>query len=175
MTVRACDLSGRTCVVTGAGSGLGAATVDVFAREGASVFAVDRDFSWQPDPEVSVEQVIADVTDTAAAASLAARLANVDVIACFAAISVGGKLEDLTDDLWRKVFDVNVLGTTRWITAFLPQLRASGRGSIITVASQLAIAGGRGNPSYLASKGAILSLTRCLALVHPPGLEPGTH
>ena len=162
------DLLGRTCIVTGAGSGLGAATAKIFAQERARVFAVDRDFSWRPENKAEIEQIVADVGDVSAPAELAARLTHVDVVACFAAISVGGTLEDLTDEAWRQVLEVNVLGTARWIAPFLPQLRASGRASIITVASQLAIVGGHGNPSYLASKGAILSLTRCLAMDYAP-------
>lgn len=168
MTKERGDLLGRTCIVTGAGSGLGAATAETFAQEGAKVFAVDRDFSWRPANKAAIEQIPADVGDASAPAALATRLTHVDVVACFAAVSVGGMLENLTDEDWRQVLEVNVLGTARWITPFLPQLRASARASIITVASQLAIVGGRGNPSYLASKGAILSLTRCLAMDYAP-------
>ena len=158
------DLSGRTCIVTGAGSGLGAATAAVFAAAGAHVLAIDRSFDPHLCDIEGIETIVADVTDAEAPQRLAARLGRADVVACFAAISIGGSLETVADESWTQIYNVNVVGTVRWIRSFLPLMRASKRGSIITVASQLALAGGRNNPSYIASKGAIVSLTRCMAL-----------
>lgn len=158
------DLSGMTCIVTGAGSGLGAATAVAFAAAGGKVLAVDRSFDARLADIDGVEAVEADVTDAGASQRIAASLDRADVVACFAAISTGGSLEAVTDEDWARIYDVNVIGTVRWIRPFLPLMRAAKRGSIITVASQLALSGGRNNPSYIASKGAIVSLTRCMAL-----------
>jgi NAD(P)-dependent dehydrogenase (short-subunit alcohol dehydrogenase family) len=66
--------------------------------------------------------------------------------------------------VWDRTFRVNVRGTFLWIRAVLPPMIERRRGSIVTVASQLAIAGGRGNVSYIAGKGAVISLTRTVAL-----------
>ncbi len=164
MSEQGTDLLDRTCIVTGAGGGLGAATAMTFAAAGARVIAVDQAF----DPEIvsdgRIERVEADVTDPAVPERLAASLDEAGVVACFAGISIGGGLEAIADDIWAKVYDVNVISTVRWIRPFIPLMRAARRGSIITVASQLAVAGGKGNPSYIASKGALIALTRCMAL-----------
>ncbi|HEY0121824.1 MAG TPA: SDR family oxidoreductase [Rhizobium sp.] len=158
------DLSGMTCIVTGAGSGLGAATAAAFAAASGKVLAIDRSFDTGLADIGGIEAVEADVTDASTPQHIAAGLDRADVIACFAAISIGGSLEAVTDEAWARIYDVNVIGTVRWIRPFLPLMRAAKRGSIITVASQLALSGGRNNPSYIASKGAIISLTRCMAL-----------
>jgi NAD(P)-dependent dehydrogenase (short-subunit alcohol dehydrogenase family) len=158
------DLSGRTCIVTGAGSGIGAVTASVFAAAGARVLAVDFAFDDKLPDEEGIERVLADVTDPDAPQRLADSLDRADAIACFAGISIGGSLQTTSDDIWTKVYDVNVIGTVRWIRPFIPLMRAARCGSIITVASQLALSGGRGNPSYIASKGAVIALTRCMAL-----------
>ena len=69
---------------------------------------------------------------------------------------------DPTD--WDAVFRTNVGGTWLWSRAAVPEMQRQGNGSIITLASQLAIAGGKGNSAYIAAKGAIISLTRTMAL-----------
>jgi NAD(P)-dependent dehydrogenase (short-subunit alcohol dehydrogenase family) len=65
---------------------------------------------------------------------------------------------------WDAVFRTNVGGTWLWSRAAVPEMQRQGNGSIITLASQLAIAGGKGNSAYIAAKGAIISLTRTMAL-----------
>jgi NAD(P)-dependent dehydrogenase (short-subunit alcohol dehydrogenase family) len=81
-----------------------------------------------------------------------------------AGISVGGTVLTTEPDAWNEVFRVNVGGTWLWARAVLPGMRQRGSGAIVTVASQLAMAGGRGNSAYIASKGAVISLTRTMAL-----------
>lgn len=157
-------LAGRICIVTGAGSGLGAATARLFADEGADVVAVDREFGRAKAKGSRIETISADVCEAEPLTQLASRLNEVHVVATFAGISFGGRLDETTDTTWHQVLAVNLLATANWIAAFLPHLRRTGSGSVITLGSQLAIAGGRGNASYIASKGAIHSLTRCLAL-----------
>jgi NAD(P)-dependent dehydrogenase (short-subunit alcohol dehydrogenase family) len=70
------------------------------------------------------------------------------------------------DSLWDRTFAVNAKGTYLWMQAVLPSMLKSGRGSIVTISSQLAVSGGRGNAVYCASKGAVISLTKAAALDH---------
>ena len=140
-------LAGRVGIVTGAASGIGRATAELFAREGARVALVDLD----SDGLERVARVIsggggvarahpADVADEQAAEQTVAAVLRewgpVDALVTCAAVSIGGDA---------------------------PMLERR-RGSIVTVASQLAIAGGRGNVSYIAGKGAVISLARTVAL-----------
>jgi NAD(P)-dependent dehydrogenase (short-subunit alcohol dehydrogenase family) len=89
---------------------------------------------------------------------------RIDVLLTAAGISVGGTVLTTDPAAWDEVFRVNVGGTWLWAKAVLPGMQARGGGSIVTVSSQLALAGGKGNAAYVASKGAILSLTRTMAL-----------
>jgi NAD(P)-dependent dehydrogenase (short-subunit alcohol dehydrogenase family) len=170
-------LAGQVAIVTGAGSGIGRAVSQLFAAEGARVAAVDQD----GPAALAVERGIAasggtahafaaDVADEGAAAStVAAVLAEwqrVDVLVTCAAVSVGGTATATSVEAWDRVFAVNVRGTFLWVRAVLPSMTARRRGSIITVASQMAVAGGRGNVSYTASKGAVIAFTRTVALDH---------
>ncbi len=153
-------LAGRRCVITGAASGLGAATAALFVQEGAEVLAVDRDM---PAPGRGITPLCADVTDISAAQAAVADFGPVDALVTYAAVSVGGQLHETTRETWDRVLSVNLMGCVTWVEAVLPGMRGRG-GSIVTVSSQLALAGGRGNASYVASKGAILALTRNIAL-----------
>lgn len=167
-------LAGRTAVVTGAASGIGRAVVELFLSEGARVGAVDLDEAGvrrieERTPE-AVRAFAADVADEAAAArtvaDIVATWGGVDILVTSAAISVGGSVTETAPETWDEVFRVNVRGTYVWIKAAIPPMVARRRGSIITVGSQLALAGGRRNASYVASKGAVIALTRTVALDH---------
>ena len=78
--------------------------------------------------------------------------------------SCGGTVLTTDPADWDAVFSTNVGGTWLWARAAVPEMQRQGKGSIITFASQLAIAGGRNNSAYIAAKGAIISLTRTMAL-----------
>lgn len=132
-------LAGRRCVITGAASGLGAATAALFVQEGAEVLAVDRDM---PAPGRGITPLCADVTDISAAQAAVADFGPVDALVTYAAVSVGGQLHETTRDTWDRVLSVNLMGCVTWIEAVLPGMRGRG-GSIVTVSSQLALAGGR--------------------------------
>jgi NAD(P)-dependent dehydrogenase (short-subunit alcohol dehydrogenase family) len=81
-----------------------------------------------------------------------------------AGISCGGTVVTTDPADWDAVFRTNVGGTWLWARAAVPEMQRLGSGSIITLASQLAMAGGRNNSAYIAAKGAIVSLTRTMAL-----------
>jgi 2-keto-3-deoxy-L-fuconate dehydrogenase len=159
-------LQGRVCIVTGACGALGRATLRRFAEEGATTVAVDLDPSGIAD-EANLP-IASDVRDAAAAHAVADRIlaqyGRIDVLCTFAAISRGGRLHETSPEAWSDVLAVNVVGTANWAAAVLAPMRAAKSGRLILVSSQLALAGGRNNASYIASKGAILALARNLAL-----------
>ncbi len=168
-------LAGKVAVVTGGGSGIGQASAVLFAREGARVAVVDCDpggvdatVALIRDAGGNATGCVCDVGDEAASIAETNRLLDlwdrIDVLLTAAGISIGGTVLTTEPAAWDEVFRVNVSGTWLWARAVLPGMRARGRGAIVTVASQLALAGGRGNSAYIASKGAILSLTRTMAL-----------
>ena len=168
-------LEGKVAVVTGGGSGIGQASAVLFAREGARIAVVDRDaagvdetLSLIRDAGGEAVGCVSDVGLAGAADAEVARLLDlwgrIDILMTAAGISVGGTVLTTAPEAWDDVFRVNVSGTWLWARAVLPGMRRQGRGAIVTVASQLAMAGGRGNSAYIASKGAVVSLTRTMAL-----------
>jgi 2-keto-3-deoxy-L-fuconate dehydrogenase len=168
-------LAGRTAIITGGGSGIGRASALLFAANGAFVALVDRD-------EAALQESLADIRNAGGNASLHvgdvgdgdyAKLTvehmvsthgRLDVLMTSAGFSVGGTVLTTAPDDWDAVFRTNVGGTWLWARAAIPQMQKQGKGSIITVASQLAVAGGKGNSAYIASKGAIVSLTQTMAV-----------
>ena len=160
-------LANKTALVTGAASGIGAEVARIFEREGAQVALVDRDGAGLRAVAAGMTAARVfegDVSDAAFAEATVAALPRLDVLLTAAGMSVGKKLADTTEEEWDRVFAVNAKGTFLWVRAALPRMIADGGGSIITIASQIALSGGRGSASYAASKGAVISLTRSVAL-----------
>ncbi len=153
-------MQGKTAIVTGAASGIGWATAALLLAEGAAVLAVDV----QPGAPEGCQTLIADVTDAAAAEQAVASLGQVDVLVTAAGISRGKPLGETTMADWDAVMATNVTGTFVWVRACLRPMVLAGRGSIVTIASQLARAGGRNNAAYVTSKGAVVALTKTVAL-----------
>lgn len=168
-------LQDKVAVITGGGSGLGQASAVLFAREGARIVVVDRDAAGAKATAARVAKaggealvLVSDVgepgtADRDAAAALA-RFGRIDVLCAFAGFSCGGTVLTTDPADWDAVFRANVGGTWLWARAVIPAMQRQGGGAIVTTASQLALAGGRGNSAYIAAKGAILSLTRTMAL-----------
>lgn len=161
-------LDGKVAVITGGASGIGLATAQLFADRGAMVAVVDRDGAALSGLKgmPGLMAIEADVGDPAAVEqaheAVVDALGPVTILMTSSGISNGKPIEDCPPDEWDEVFRVNVTGTYLWIRAVLPKMTAGS--AIITVASQLAIAGGRGNAAYIASKGAIISLTRSVSV-----------
>jgi 2-keto-3-deoxy-L-fuconate dehydrogenase len=168
-------LKDRIAVVTGAGSGIGRASALLFAREGALVALVDRDEAGMNETLQAVRASngqgsahCGDVGDgefaKAVVEEIVSRHGRLDVLMTAAGWSCGGTVVTTDPSDWDAVFRTHVGGTWLWARAAVPQMQRQGKGAIVTVASQLAIAGGRGNSAYIAAKGAIISLTRTMAV-----------
>jgi NAD(P)-dependent dehydrogenase (short-subunit alcohol dehydrogenase family) len=168
-------LAGRVAIVTGAGSGIGRASALLFAREAARVAIVDRDEAGARETMMAVQAAggsasvhVGDVAEHGfAAATVSAVMVHhgrLDVLMTAAGFSCGGTVLTTDPADWDAVFRGNVGGTWLFARAAIPMMQRQRQGSIITLASQLAIAGGRNNSAYIAAKGAILSLTRTMAV-----------
>jgi len=142
----------RTALITGGASGLGAAAAERLAAEGLRV--VTADLSGTPDLHL-------DVTDADAVARATEEVGPVDVLVNSAGIVGPNKpLLETAPDEWRRVFEVNVLGTVNTMRAFVPGMRDRGWGRVVNIAS---IAGKDGNPNlaiYSATKAAVIGLTK---------------
>lgn len=153
---------GPIVVVTGAGSGIGAACCALFAARGATVVG------WDLRPSDASSTAV-DVGDwdavSAAAAALAAGHGRVDVlINCAGVITPNLAAEDVDPDDYRKNFDVNVMGIVHATKALHPLLVASKNAAVVNVASQAALVSLPHQTAYSASKGAVAALTRALAI-----------
>ena len=158
-------------LVTGAASGIGAATVARFRREGAAVAGIDRDgarLSAIPI-EVAIEADVSEETDVVQAVDQAASvLEGLDVVVACAGIAARGTVVDTASADWERVFAVNVRGVYLTGRAAIPHLRGAGGGAIVNVASQLGLVAAAGAAAYCASKGAVVQLTRAMAIDHAP-------
>lgn len=160
------DFDGLVAVVTGAASGIGAATATLLLERGAQVAALDRT-AGGPDGALVVP---CDVTDRPAVeavmANVVERLGGLDVLINNAGISAVGDVAANDDAEWARVLDVNVTGMARVAAAALPYLRRSRHAVIVNTCSAVALLGVRNRALYSASKGAVLGLTLAMAADH---------
>jgi len=159
----------RTVVVTGAASGMGRAVADRFLAEGWAVVGVDRDtaaLALAAAPHGPVYRPVpVDITDrTALAAALGTLPSGLRAVINAAGIYPTTTLASYDAATYRRIFDVNVLGTLNVIAETVPALRAAGGGAVVNFASIDAFAVSRGQLIYSASKAAVVSLTRSLAI-----------
>jgi NAD(P)-dependent dehydrogenase (short-subunit alcohol dehydrogenase family) len=180
----------RTSLITGAGSGIGRATALLFAAEGAAVIVVDIDGAAAEataaaviDAGGSAVAVQADVTSSTdaerACAAAVDTFGGLDVVYNNAGVGSTGSVADATEDDWDHCFAVNVKGTFLMSRAALPHL-ADGRGAIVNQGSVAALVGVRNFAAYCAAKGAVVALTRSMAVdladrrIRVNALCPGT-
>jgi 3-oxoacyl-[acyl-carrier protein] reductase len=155
-----------TAVVTGAGQGIGKATATRLARDGHHVVCIDRNEDTVIDTakEVGGEYRIGDVTDRAGMLALADTIERCDILINNAGIWRFHSLLDMTEDDAQSVLDVNVLGIVWCCQAFVPKMKAAGGGAIVSLSSGAAWTQSPGLGIYPATKSAVESLTKTLAL-----------
>lgn len=174
-TTTAGRFTGRTIIVTGAGSGIGRATATRIANEGGRVIATDvvaeRLDALRTELEgFAVETVVGDVAASETIDALIAAAGDrVDGLANVAGIMDAFLPPDEVDDAtWERVFSVNVTGPMRLTRAVLPLMIAAGKGSVVNVASEAALKASAAGAAYTSSKHAIAGYTKSVAFFHGP-------
>ena len=159
-------LSGKKVVVTAAAQGIGRATAEAFACEGAHVWATDLNLAKLAElgsiSGISTHQL--DVRDTGAVKQFAAEMGPIDVLFNCAGFVHNGTVLDCTEEQWEFAFDLNVKSMFRTIAAFLPGMLAKGEGCIINMSS--VASSFKGVPSrfvYTTTKAAVIGLTKSVA------------
>lgn len=151
-------LSGKVAIVTGAGSGIGKATVELFRAEGATVVGAD----------LQGADVQCDAGDEAHVATLIERAVTehggLDIFFANAGIAGGlASIFEQSPDDWAEILRVNLIGPAMAIKHAAPRMKASGGGSIICTASVAGLRSGAGGPAYSASKAGVISLVKTAA------------
>ncbi|MFC5950740.1 SDR family NAD(P)-dependent oxidoreductase [Pseudonocardia lutea] len=158
-------LRGRRIAVTGASSGIGRATVDLLAAQGASVAALD--IRTLTDGGAATCEVPCDVADAdsvdAALATAVDALGGLDGLVTCAGVTDGTPTDEMPLAVWRRLVDVNLTGTFLCVRAALPHLLRADAGAIVTIGSVGSLVAAGRSSAYDASKGAVLALTRSLA------------
>ncbi len=162
------EFTGLVAVITGAASGIGAATADLLHRRGARVAVLDRGVTT-----VDATRFLplrCDVTDAGgvrtAIDAVAKEYRGVDIVVNNAGIGAVGDIAANNDEEWHRVLDVNVVGIARVCRAALPYLRRSANPAIVNTCSVVATIGVPQRALYAASKGAVASLTLAMAADH---------
>jgi meso-butanediol dehydrogenase / (S,S)-butanediol dehydrogenase / diacetyl reductase len=164
------QMTGRVAVVTGGGSGIGAAIARRFASEGARVVVTGR--RREPLEDIAAElggiAVPGDAADPAHAPEVVdaavAAFGGIDVVVANAGIDRPGSAIEITDDDWHRTIDVNLTGPLMLLRAAIPVMVGRGGGSVVLVSSVNGLANAPRAVAYDASKAALISLARSIAV-----------
>lgn len=164
-------LEGKLAIVTGAASGIGAATAALFADEGARVLAVDlpgtrlpRAHGSRPGVETLEADIAADGAGARVVGEAVSRFGGLDILMNSAGVGSNAPAEDMPIEEWDRVFSVNVRGMFLLCQAAIPAMKQRKGGRIVNVASVMARRTDYGLSAYTAAKHAVAGLTKTLAL-----------
>jgi 2-hydroxycyclohexanecarboxyl-CoA dehydrogenase len=158
-------LEGRTALVTGGASGIGAAIARRLAAEGARVVIGDLNAAGaeQVGGEIGAEAVALDVTDPGAAASVVEAQGPFEILVNNAGTDDFGFFTDMTPERWRRLVAVNLEGVFACTHAVLPAMQQAGYGRIVSIASEAGRVGSKGSAVYSAAKGGVIAFTKTIA------------
>lgn len=169
------NLSGKVAAVTGGGSGIGRAISDLFGRQGAHLIVIDRDAAAADETAVAIRsaggRADAETCDVADAASVervfgavVARTGRLDILVNNAGIAHVGNIERTPEDEFDRLYRVNVKGVFLCSRAAVPVMVGQGGGVILNMASIVSLIGVPDRFAYAMTKGAVLSMTKSIAL-----------
>ncbi|MEW9871836.1 SDR family NAD(P)-dependent oxidoreductase [Arthrobacter sp. HS15c] len=174
-TITGGRFAGKTVIVTGAGSGIGQATALRVAKEGGRVIAADiskerLDDLVAENAGLDLVPVAGDIsTEETVAAVLTAAAGRVDALANVAGIMDNfAPIHEVDDDLWDRVFRINVTALMRLTRAVVPLMLEAGTGSVVNISSEAGIRGSAAGAAYTASKHAVVGLTKNSAVIYGP-------
>lgn len=167
-------LRNKVAIITGGGSGIGKAIAVGFVREGAKVVIAGRNGKKleRAAAEIGGEclAISADVSSAADVQKLVSaaieRFQRINILVNNAAVLLPGTAESISEEDFDQTFDINVRGLWLMSRAVLPHMRGASGGSIINIASVLSLVGARNRVAYAASKGAVMAMTKAMALDH---------
>ena len=170
-------LKDKVALITGAASGIGQASALTFAQEGAKVVIVDIQEEASDETVATIRDTggvatafHADVTDAQAVQTMIdaaiEAYGRLDILFNNAGIGLRGTILDISEEDFDRVFAINVKGVFLGCKVAIPVMKAQGGGVILNTASQMGTVGFEGSAVYPASKGAVVQMTRCLALDH---------
>jgi NAD(P)-dependent dehydrogenase (short-subunit alcohol dehydrogenase family) len=168
-------LQGKVAVITGGANGIGRATSQSFARQGARVVVADLDVDAGNACVAAIREAggealfattdVSSDDDTARLADVASSAFDVtDILVNCAGVAISGSVVDTEPERWQRVLDVNLASIYRTCRALVPGMVAGGGGAIVNVASIQGLYGWRGYAGYAASKAGIIGLTRQIAV-----------
>jgi NAD(P)-dependent dehydrogenase (short-subunit alcohol dehydrogenase family) len=191
MTMRGTELLGRVAVVTGGAMGIGRASAEALAREGAAVVVADIDeaagsataagLRASGAEAIFVRTDVASMADMQAMATKAVEaFGSIDILVNNAARAIGGVVDEIDEDSWNTVITTNLSSVWRGMRVCVPEMRKRGKGAVVNMSSVQSLAGFKGWAAYAAAKGGINALTQQAAIdLAPHGIRvnavaPGT-
>jgi len=158
-------LEGKVCIITGAGSGIGRAAAELFAKEGAIVIACDVSEATYEHPNIHFYKL--DVTDRNRIAEIVKdvveKFGKIDVLVNNAGITRDALIQNMTEEDWDKVINVNLKGVFNMTQAVVPYMLEAGKGSIINTSSVVGVYGNIGQTNYAATKAGVIGMTKTWA------------
>jgi len=158
-------LEGKVCIITGAGSGIGRAAAELFAKEGAIVIACDVSEATYEHPNIHFYRL--DVTDRNRIAEVVKdvveKFGKIDVLVNNAGITRDALIQNMTEEDWDRVINVNLKGVFNMTQAVVPYMLEAGKGSIINTSSVVGVYGNIGQTNYAATKAGVIGMTKTWA------------